>query len=75
MRRGERRSEGKDETRREEGASRCTAWLCEDEKELREYDEQMSILFVTSSEEHLKEGYRVRLIQYLFKPVDREELM
>ena len=35
----------------------------------------MSILFVTSSEEHLKEGYRVWLIQYLFKPVDREELM
>ena len=35
----------------------------------------MSILFVTSSEEHLKEGYRVRLIQYLFKPVDREELL
>ena len=44
-------------------------------QELRDYDEQVSILFVTSSEEHLKEGYRVRPIQYLFKPVDREELM
>ena len=44
-------------------------------QELWEYDEQVSILFVTSSEEHLKEGYRIRPIQYLFKSVDREELM
>lgn len=43
-------------------------------RKVREYDERVSILFVTSSEDHLKEGYRVRPIQYLFKPVRREEL-
>ena len=43
-------------------------------REVREYDNKVSILFITSSEEHLKEGYSVRPIQYLFKPVQREEL-
>ncbi len=43
-------------------------------QELREYNDRISILFITSSEEHLKEGYSVRPIQYLFKPVQREEL-
>lgn len=43
-------------------------------RELREYDDRVSILFITSSEAHLKEGYAVRPVQYLFKPVQREEL-
>lgn len=43
-------------------------------REQREYDDRVSILFITSSEAHLKEGYAVRPIQYLFKPVRREEL-
>lgn len=43
-------------------------------RELRERDEQTSILFVTGSTEFLLEGYGVRPIQYLLKPVKREEL-
>ena len=43
-------------------------------REVREYDDQVSILFVTGSEDHLREGYSVRPIQYLFKPIRREEL-
>ncbi|WP_294551200.1 LytTR family DNA-binding domain-containing protein [uncultured Pseudoflavonifractor sp.] len=43
-------------------------------RELREYNDQVSILFITSSETHLKEGYSVRPLQYLFKPVRRDEL-
>ncbi len=40
---------------------------------LREEDEQTSILFISSSREYLKDGYSVRPIQYLYKPVNREE--
>lgn len=43
-------------------------------RELREQDENTSILFITGSEAHLKEGYAVRPIQYLFKPLDINEL-
>ena len=43
-------------------------------QELRERDEKTSILFITSSTEFLKDGYSVRPIQYLLKPVKREEL-
>lgn len=43
-------------------------------QELREHDEKTSILFITSSAEFLKDGYSVRPIQYLFKPVRYEEL-
>lgn len=43
-------------------------------QKLRERDEKTSILFITSSAEFLKDGYEVRPIQYLFKPVSREEL-
>ena len=43
-------------------------------KELRRHDDGVSILFVTGSSEFLKEGYQVRPIQYLYKPVDRQEL-
>lgn len=43
-------------------------------QEVRKWDDQVSILFVTSSTEYLLEGYGVRPIQYLLKPVKREEL-
>ena len=37
-------------------------------------DEQTSILFISSSREYLKEGYSVRPLQYLYKPIDPKEL-
>ena len=43
-------------------------------RQLRERDDQTSILFITNSEEFLREGYEVRPIQYLFKPVRPEQL-
>lgn len=43
-------------------------------KKLRVTDDRTSILFLTGSEEFLKDGYEVRPIQYLFKPIHREEL-
>ena len=43
-------------------------------REIRACDDRVSILFITGSEEFLKEGYAVRPIQYLFKPVNAEEL-
>ena len=43
-------------------------------QEVRKWDDQVSILFITSSTEYLLEGYGVRPIQYLLKPVKREEL-
>lgn len=43
-------------------------------QEVRRWDDQISILFITSSTEFLLEGYGVRPIQYLLKPVEREEL-
>ena len=43
-------------------------------QKLREENERISILFITGSSQYLKDGYSVRPIQYLFKPVQREEL-
>lgn len=43
-------------------------------QEVRQWDDQISILFITSSTEFLLEGYGVRPIQYLLKPVKQEEL-
>ena len=43
-------------------------------QELRQRDEKTSILFITSSTEFLKDGYSVRPIQYLLKPVQAAEL-
>ena len=40
-------------------------------KQLRGWDEDVSLLFITSSSDFLKDGYAVRPIQYLFKPVRR----
>lgn len=42
--------------------------------EVRRWDEQTSILFITSAAEFLLEGYEVRPIQYLLKPVRNEAL-
>ena len=43
-------------------------------RQVRAHDERVSILFLTGSEQYLKEGYAVRPLQYLFKPVDACEL-
>lgn len=43
-------------------------------QDIRKWDDQVSILFVTNSTEFLLEGYGVRPIQYLIKPVKCEEL-
>lgn len=43
-------------------------------QELRLWNDRVSIIFITSSQEFLKDGYKVRPVQYLIKPVDREEL-
>ena len=43
-------------------------------KKLRTTDNRTSILFLTGSSEFLKDGYAVRPIQYLLKPVSRAEL-
>lgn len=42
--------------------------------ELRQWDDETSILFVTSSTDFLLKGYGVRPIQYLLKPVKAAEL-
>lgn len=43
-------------------------------RKLRMTDDRTSIVFLTGSSEFLKDGYEVRPIQYLFKPVTRAEL-
>lgn len=42
--------------------------------ELRSWDDHTSIIFITCSTEHLLDGYNVRPIQYLLKPVQHEAL-
>lgn len=42
---------------------------------LRCRDDRTSIIFITSSDAYLREGYSVRALQYLSKPVDAEALM
>lgn len=42
--------------------------------ELRDRDDRTSILFISSSDDYLREGYSVRPIQYLSKPLRPEEL-
>lgn len=41
---------------------------------LRERDEETSIVFITSSSEHLLQGYEVQPIGYLMKPLDPDAL-
>lgn len=43
-------------------------------RKVRAVNEKVSILFITGSREFLKDGYEVRPIQYLFKPIQRTEL-
>ncbi len=43
-------------------------------RDLRRGGDETSIIFITSSTDYLLEGYSVRPIQYLLKPVDREAL-
>ncbi len=43
-------------------------------QELRGYDDRTSIVFITGSTEYLLEGYGVRPIQYLLKPLDHGAL-
>ncbi len=43
-------------------------------KEVREWDEKVSILFITGYTEYAVKGYSVRPIQFLLKPLDWEEL-
>lgn len=44
-------------------------------KELRKSGNEVSIIFVTSSDDYLKDGYSVHPIEYLFKPVQKKELL
>lgn len=43
-------------------------------RKLRKEDNQVSIIFITGYEEYLREGYGVRPVHLLLKPVDRERL-
>lgn len=43
-------------------------------RNIRKFDDFTSIVFVTSSTEHVLDGYSVRALQYLIKPVDERIL-
>ena len=43
-------------------------------RKIREYDDKCSIIFATNSRSHAIEGFRVRALQYLLKPLDGESL-
>lgn len=43
-------------------------------RKIRMTDDRVSILFLTGSQDFLRDGYEVRPIQYLLKPVDRASL-
>lgn len=43
-------------------------------REIRLHDDRVSLLFITSSTDFLREGYSVRPIHYLLKPADMKEL-
>ena len=43
-------------------------------RQLRARDDRVSIIFTTSAHEYLPQGYAVQPIQFLLKPVDRDEL-
>lgn len=42
--------------------------------ELRERGNRISIIFITGSEEYLREGYSIQPIHYLLKPVSKEKI-
>ena len=43
-------------------------------KLIRETDETVPIVFVTSSDDYAKEGYEVDAVSYLIKPVDKQKM-
>lgn len=43
-------------------------------KELRKSGNDISIVFISGHDRYLKDGYSVRPIQYLFKPLNKDEL-
>lgn len=43
-------------------------------RRLRREDNLVSIIFITGYEEYLREGYGVRPVHFLLKPIDREQL-
>ncbi|HBG0493967.1 TPA: two-component system response regulator RgbR, partial [Clostridioides difficile] len=43
-------------------------------RKIREVDNEMEIIFVTSLIDYVQEGYEVRAYRYLLKPIELEEL-
>ena len=43
-------------------------------RKIRTFDDNTSIVFVTSSTDHVLDGYSVRALQYLIKPIDEKIL-
>lgn len=43
-------------------------------RKIREVDDEMEIIFVTSLIDYVQEGYEVRAYRYLLKPIELEEL-
>ncbi|WP_122639057.1 response regulator [Romboutsia sp. Marseille-P6047] len=43
-------------------------------RKIREIDDNMEIIFITSLIDYVQEGYEVRAYRYLLKPIELEEL-
>lgn len=43
-------------------------------REIREFDKQCKIIFITSSHEHAIDSYEVRAVYYILKPINEEKL-
>ncbi|WP_270507668.1 LytR/AlgR family response regulator transcription factor, partial [Paraclostridium sordellii] len=43
-------------------------------RKIRELDNKMEIIFITSLIDYVQEGYEVRAYRYLLKPIEEEEL-
>ncbi len=43
-------------------------------RKIREVDNEMEIIFVTSLIDYVQEGYEVRAYRYLLKPIELKEL-
>ncbi|CEP80451.1 two-component response regulator VirR-like [[Clostridium] sordellii] len=43
-------------------------------RKIREVDNKMEIIFITSLIDYVQEGYEVRAYRYLLKPIEEEEL-
>ena len=44
-------------------------------REIREFDKECKIIFITSSKEHAIDSYDVRAIYYILKPINEEKLI